>query len=878
MKEYLESKETILQQSNVDPKKGLASADKIASLREQYGINELSPPQRESILTKIGHTLRDVATIILLIAALISFTTAYLEGSGEIVEGILIIVIVIINSVLSIMQEGKAEKALAALQALNQSSTKVIRNGEIQSISAKDVVVGDILYLQNGAKIPADARLLVTTDLQVEEASLTGESLPIEKDADAIFYNEEELGDRLNMVYSGTTIVNGSGQAVVTAVGDATELGQIADFLNKEKKQLTPLQVKLKQLGRQISIFALIAAIGVMIIGLLQGLELMHVFMIAVSLAVAVVPETLPVIVTMTLAVGVRKMAERHAIIRRLPAVETLGTTSVIASDKTGTLTQNKMTVQKMWSAENDHIVNVAADEQVDPTAENLLKLAGLASNVHYDTDKGRLVGLPTEVALVAAMEQVIPLDEVTETYPRIFEIPFNSTRKRMTTVQRSPEGHYIAITKGAIDVLKPFIANGDIERAEAITHEFAGEALRVLAVTMKVFDELPEEELSEAFLETDLTLVGLFGMIDPPRPESASAVAEAKKAGIKTVMITGDHVATAAAIAKEIGILEDGDCALSGTELRAMPDDQLEANISQYAVFARVTPADKIRIIKAWQANDAVVAMTGDGVNDAPALKAADVGISMGITGTDVAREASDIILADDNFASIVSAIGQGRGSYDRVRRTINFLLSANISEVFLILAALAVGWGSPLLPIHILFINLVANGLPGFALSYENNDPENMQKMPLSKHAKLFDNGLGWQIFGNATIFTIVSLIAFYLGTHVKIGSLEPSEIVGQSLTFVVLSIISIIHVFNVRSKRSALTDRYKDNPLLVQMALLSIAITLAVVTIAPIANAFHLVVLPASYWMYAISLIVVPTIVVELGKAIWRVKAKQ
>lgn len=869
MKDYLIKRDQLLKDYAVDSKVGLDSTQKVANQRARYGSNELSPPVRESLLKKIGHTLKDVATIILLLAAIISFTTAYLEGSGEIVEGILIIGIVIINSALSILQEGKAEKALAALQALNQSSTKVLRAGKVETISSADVVVGDILYLENGVKIPADARLLETTDLQVEEASLTGESLPIEKNADVNFTREVELADRTNMVYSGTAIVNGSALALVTAVGDQTELGQIASLLNSEQKQLTPLQIKLKQLGRQISIFAVVAALIVMVIGLLQGLAFMQTFMVAVSLAVAVVPETLPVIVTMTLAVGVRKMAARQAIIRRLPAVETLGTTSVIASDKTGTLTQNKMTVQKIWVSADDEISNLDADYKANENARSLLVMAGLASNVHYDQDGGQALGLPTEVALVGATERIAKLSQLQASYPRIAEIPFNSTRKRMTAVQQMPNGTYMAITNGAIDVLKPLITEGDLKRAEEVTASFAKSALRVIAVTVKYFTELPVGELTDEFLEQDLKLIGLFGMIDPPRPESKQAVTEARQAGIKTVMITGDHVLTASAIAKEIGILGEGDQALTGNQLREISDATLTDNIQHYAVFARVTPADKIRIIKAWQANQAVVAMTGDGVNDAPALKAADVGIAMGMTGTDVAREAADIILADDNFASIVAAISQGRGSYDRVRRTINFLLSANVAEVLLILLVLAIGWGSPLLPIHILFINLVANGLPGFALSYEENDLTNMQKKPLPKHAKLFGQGLAQQIIGNALLFTSVSLIAFYLGTHVSFNGVTPSEMVGQSMTFLVLSVISIIHVFNIRSTRSLLSDSYRSNPRLYQLAGLSVLMTVMLVTIEPIATAFHLVVLPWPYWLCALGLILLPTLIIEFVK---------
>lgn len=877
MKSYLEYQNTLLKRLQVDPENGLKSNPEVQVKREQFGKNELTPPPKDSLGKRILNTLKDVATIILLFAAVVSFGTAIYEGSGEYVEGLLIIGIVIINSILSIVQEGKAEKALSALQALNQAQVKVLRNGKTLNLSTSEIVVGDILQLVNGEKIPADARLLSSHDLQVEEAPLTGESLPIEKDANQTFTEEQALGDRRNMVFSGTSIVNGGGKAVVTAVGDNTELGRIASFLKNEKKQLTPLQMKLKQLGQRIALIAILSAIAVLIIGWLHGMDFLHVFMVAISLAVAVVPETLTVIVTMTLAVGVRKMADRHAIIRRLPAVETLGTTSVIASDKTGTLTQNKMTVQRIWSAVDNQVFKLDDKYQPTNTMQSLMLMAGLSTNVHRSNETEEIEGLPTEVALVNAMETVQKLETVTAAYPRIKELPFNSTRKRMTTVQRTADGDYLVITKGAIDVLKPLISNGDLARAAEVTHEFGEKALRVLAVTMKRMPAIPLELITEEQLENDLTLIGLFGIVDPPRPESADAVAAAKKAGVRTVMITGDHVVTATAIAKEIGILNLGERAISGSELHAMSDEELEATVEQYSVYARVTPADKIRIVKAWQKRDAVVAMTGDGVNDAPALKAADVGIAMGQTGTDVAREAADIVLTDDNFASIVSAISQGRGSYDRIKKTINFLLSSNMAELIMILLALAVGWGTPLLPIHILFVNLVANGLPGFALSYEINDPANMKKAPLPKQARLFGEGLAGRIAFNAGMFAFVSLIAFLLGSNLEIGGMAPSETVGQTFAFAVLSIVSVIHVFNIRSDRSLFSHTYRENPRLVQMALLSIALSIIVIVIAPIAHAFGLTPLTFEHWAYVAGFAFVPTILMEIVKFTHKQRAR-
>lgn len=862
-------KETITSHQ-VDVQNGLSS-QQVTQSRQENGANVFDAEKKVSLFKKILLSLNDVATIILLIAAVISFVATYLESSGNYFESLLIIGIVVINSALAIVQEGKAEDSLAALQNLNRTQVKVLRDGHVVQIDADDVVLGDVLVVQNGSAIAADARLIESIELQAEESALTGESLPVEKDANATFESDNniDLGERITMVYRGTTIVNGHGRAVVTAVGMQTEMGKIASLLrNESKTPLTPLQRRLVQLGKNISWLAIGAAVIVLGLGIAQGMDLKHIFLTAISLAVAVVPETLAVIVTMTLALGVQRIAQKHAIIRRLPAVETLGTTNIIASDKTGTLTQNKMTVRKVWHDQHDDLLDIA--DGLDTSAQEVLSLAAISTNVVVKSVDDQKVydGLPTEVALVRAIESETSREQLLSQYPLVDQVPFNSTKKRMTTVHKRPEGGYIAITKGAFDVLLPMVKHGNRQRAEQVNKMFGEQALRVLTITHKNFDVMPEEP-TQAFYEQDLTLVGLVGIIDPPRPESAPAVEKARQAGVRTIMITGDHVETASAIAREIGILREGDQTITGSELAKLSDQELDDNIQSYSVYARVTPTDKIRIIKSWQRQDATIAMTGDGVNDAPALKAADVGISMGETGTDVAREASDIILTDDNFATIINAISEGRGVYVKVRKTINFLLSANISELLVILIAMLLGWGSPLLPVHLLFINLVADGLPGFALSREPMLTNVMNQPPMPKNVKLFGQGLDRQIGLNAILFAVVTLIAIWMGQNVTLGGLQPNEQVGQTMAFIILSLTSIWHVFNIRSEKTLFAISYGANKSLVNMAIIATLITLAISLVPLTQILFGLTALSIAHWAVILVLSVLPTIVIELFK---------
>lgn len=836
---------------------GLTDAQ-VQQARDKYGKNEFDEAPKESLGKKIKRSLSDVATIILIIAAIISLITSIMQNNGHYFESVLIIAIVIINSVLSIYQEGRAEAALNSLKGLEHAEAMVKRHNQVTTVPITDIVVGDILVLENGKQIAADAKLIETNELRVEESALTGESDAIEKDESEISSEDDPLGDRLDRVYRGTAVVNGRGTGIVTAVGMQTEMGKIAGLLGNEEREQTPLQIRLAQLGKRLSVIAILSALVVIGLGIAAGEPLLTLFMTAVSLAVAVVPETLMIIVTITLALGVQKMAKRHAIVRRLPAVETLGSATVIASDKTGTLTQNKMTVRKVWDAQNDQ---VSSDDELKHQLPDVLKFGALSTNVTQNNDE--VTGLPTEVAMVNALGEYSEYEALQSNFPKVFEIPFNSTRKRMTTVHRIDDG-YLAVTKGAFDVLLPKFPTESHAKAEKMNEQFGTNALRVIAVGVVKLSDISAEP-TEDELEKDMTLLGLVGIIDPPRPESAAAVAEARAAGIKPVMITGDHVVTASAIAREIGILGDGDLALSGAELHKMSDEELDKRITQYAVYARVTPEDKIRIVKSWQKRGDVVAMTGDGVNDAPALRRADVGIAMGETGTDVAREAAAIVLTDDNFATIVHAVETGRGIYGNVRKTVNFLMSANMSEIVIIIAAMLFGWGSPLIATQLLFINLVADGLPGFALSREPVHDNVMNRKPISPKESIFANGLAGKIVINVMLFSVVSLLAQGYGIHTG----NPAA--GNTMAFIVLSLTSILHVFNIRSDHSMFKIKFSMNPMLVLMAILAAALSVLLVILPVTQTLFSFVPLNGWEWLITIGLALVPNIYWEIHKAI-------
>ncbi|HFJ8238688.1 TPA: cation-translocating P-type ATPase [Enterococcus faecium] len=868
MEEYKQTIEEVKKVTEADPDTGLSSQE-VDERRKKQGLNKFDEAPKESMIKKFFRSLSDFTTIILLVAAVISFYTAFATEHGDLFEGLLIIAIVVINSVLAIVQEGNAEKALESLQDMNKQTATVIRDGKVTTVESEQLVVGDILVLESGDAISADARLIEASQLRVEESALTGESEAVEKDAAFIAKEDESLGDQLNMVFKGCTVAAGRGKAIVTAIGMATEMGKIADLLNENTMQKTPLQVRLNQLGKRISMIALAAAALVFVIGELQGEPLLEMFMTSISLAVAAVPETLTVIVTLTLAYGVQKMARKHAIIRQLPAVETLGTANVICSDKTGTLTQNEMRVRRVWSKE-DEVTNI--EDSMTNSAMEILKMAALCTDVTVEQEDDDLVikGNPTEVAIVRAVEENYHTKaELEEKYPRVNELPFDSERKMMTTVHQMGE-KYISITKGAFDVLAPRFSSGDVEQAAIVNDRFGKRALRVIAVGYATYDEEPQDISSEA-LEKDLRLIGLIGMIDPPRPESKGAIKRAKKAGIKTVMITGDHVVTASAIAKELGILNDPSEALSGSELHQLSDEELDARVKALSVYARVTPEDKIRIVKSWQRTGAVVAMTGDGVNDAPALKASNVGCAMGITGTDVAQSAADMILTDDNFATIVDAVSQGRSVYQNIRKAINFLLSCNISEIFIVLIAMLLGWGAPFTAVQLLFVNVVADGLPGFALGREPAEHGIMDQPPIPKNEGIFARGLLQKIAINAGVFTIVTLFGYYLGSYVDTISpwVDASQHVGQTVAFLILAYSSILHVFNVRSSQSIFKVNLATNKALVEMALLALAITTAVALLPFTQELFGLVHISLNHWFLVGILSIVPIAVNELIK---------
>ncbi|XIK79742.1 cation-translocating P-type ATPase [Enterococcus faecium] len=868
MEEYKQTIEEVKKVTEADPDTGLSSQE-VDERRKKQGLNKFDEAPKESMIKKFFRSLSDFTTIILLVAAVISFYTAFATEHGDLFEGLLIIAIVVINSVLAIVQEGNAEKALESLQDMNKQTATVIRDGKVTTVESEQLVVGDILVLESGDAISADARLIEASQLRVEESALTGESEAVEKDAAFIAEEDESLGDQLNMVFKGCTVAAGRGKAIVTAIGMATEMGKIADLLNENTMQKTPLQVRLNQLGKRISMIALAAAALVFVIGELQGEPLLEMFMTSISLAVAAVPETLTVIVTLTLAYGVQKMARKHAIIRQLPAVETLGTANVICSDKTGTLTQNEMRVRRVWSKE-DEVTNI--EDSMTNSAMEILKMAALCTDVTVEQEDDDLVikGNPTEVAIVRAVEENYHTKaELEEKYPRVNELPFDSERKMMTTVHQMGE-KYISITKGAFDVLAPRFSSGDVEQAAIVNDRFGKRALRVIAVGYATYDEEPQDISSEA-LEKDLRLIGLIGMIDPPRPESKGAIKRAKKAGIKTVMITGDHVVTASAIAKELGILNDPSEALSGSELHQLSDEELDARVKALSVYARVTPEDKIRIVKSWQRTGAVVAMTGDGVNDAPALKASNVGCAMGITGTDVAQSAADMILTDDNFATIVDAVSQGCSVYQNIRKAINFLLSCNISEIFIVLIAMLLGWGAPFTAVQLLFVNVVADGLPGFALGREPAEHGIMDQPPIPKNEGIFARGLLQKIAINAGVFTIVTLFGYYLGSYVDTISpwVDASQHVGQTVAFLILAYSSILHVFNVRSSQSIFKVNLATNKALVEMALLALAITTAVALLPFTQELFGLVHISLNHWFLVGILSIVPIAVNELIK---------
>lgn len=868
MTAHHETCEAVIRELESDQTNGLNS-EQVAAKLSLYGENKLREEKKKTSFQRFLDQFKDVMILILLAAAAVSFVLACMEGDpGGFFEPVLILLIVVLNAIMGVMQESKAEKALEALKGLSAPQARVIRGGQESVINAAALVPGDIIRLEAGDFVPADARLYHSASLKSEESALTGESVPSEKDAAVILDANAPLGDRVNMVFSGCSITYGTATAVVTATGMDTEMGKIADLLDNEAQGQTPLQQKLAQLGKYLGILALAACAVIFIVGLANGLPAIEIFMTAVSLAVSAIPEGLPAIVTIVLSIGVQRLVKKNAIIRRLPAVETLGSASVICSDKTGTLTQNRMTLVQAWVDGMPEPAPISSQNSNEIC--RLLELGTLCCNgsVVFHGMEEQHIGDPTETAIVlAAHKNGMPKEQLNKSYPRLAEIPFDSDRKLMSTVNRM-DGKNIVIVKGAFDVMAGCCADGDLAAAKRITEAMSENALRVLAVAYKEIDAVPDTPSAED-LENGLTFLGLVGMIDPPRPEAKEAVAVCRKAGIKPVMITGDHVVTASAIARELGILEDGDLAITGPQLDAMTDRELDAQVEQIAVYARVSPENKIRIVKAWQRKGQIVAMTGDGVNDAPALKAADIGCAMGITGTDVAKGAADMTLTDDNFATIVEAVREGRGIYANIRKVVGFLLGTNIGEVVLVFVAMLLWHKSPLVSMQLLWINLVTDSLPAIALGMEAVEPDVMSLKPKGKNEGLFAHGLGLRTILQGAMFGLLSLLAYWLGEQ-QSGSAAG----GQAMCFMVLALSQIVQAFNMRSDHSLFAIGPFTNRSLNRAAFLSTALV-ALVLFTPLRTAFGLVILPGKLYLQGLGLILVPLLVMELSKAFGLIK---
>ena len=903
-----------------DLEKGLNSG-KVEEHKAKYGLNELQEKKKDSLLKKFIAQFKDFSIIVLIIAAIVSGVVGIAEGEG-ITDTIIILIVVLLNAIIGVAQESKAEKSLEALKKLSEHAAKVIRDGKEQVIPARDLVPGDIVIIETGDYVSADLRIIEAVNLKSQESSLTGESVPVEKETAPIEGTEIGIGDRVNMLFSSSLITYGRGKAIVIETGMNTEVGKIAGMLNETEKQETPLQRRLNSLGKTLGIAALAICAVIFVIGLLQGKGVIDMFMTAVSLAVAVIPEGLVAVSTIVLAIGVQKMVKKNAIVKKLPAVETLGSSTVICSDKTGTLTQNKMTVEKIFC--NDVTVDVAKVETSDDF--NKLIYNCMLCNDSRVLENGEIAGDPTETALV---DMALKLDYQQSVYrenPRVEEVPFDSDRKLMTTVNEN-NGKYTVYTKGGVDELLK-ICNSYLFKGEVRTNldeyanwirenneHMAKDALRVLAFAYKEMDHFPSKEEMKT-IESGLTFIGMVGMIDPPREEAKKAVEKCKHAGIKTVMITGDHKVTAVAIAKKLGILENEDEALTGLELDKISDEQLTKDIRKYSVYARVSPEHKVRIVKAWQANGEVVAMTGDGVNDSPALKTSDIGCAMGKVGTEVAKEAADVILTDDNFATIVSAVEEGRRIYDNILKVIQFLISCNVGEVIVLLLAtlfapaIASWFGisditmiQVLLPIHILWINLVTDTFPALALAFDPANKDIMNRKPIKKNEGIFTKGRTFRIIYQGAMIGLLTLAAFLIGLATpddklptmveyenKVISVEEidnldevlanggeyvskEEIkieIGQTMAFIVLAFSELIHVFNIRdNKNSIFKTGILGNSVLIWAVLASAFLMVIILAVPGLRHVFSIPVLPIGNLIEVVALVLAPIVIVELMK---------
>ncbi len=870
MKPYLEEKEEVLAQTG-SSMTGLSDAEASDRLQKN-GPNKLKEGKKDSLLVKFLGELKDPMTIVLIVAAVVSAITALYAGES-LTDTVIILAVVLINACLGVYQESKAEAAIEALQQIAAATAKVVRGGHQKTVRADEVVVGDLLILEAGDAVPADARIVECASMKTQEAALTGESTDVEKQSEALAAADNgdvSLGDRKNMVYMGSIVTYGRGHAVVTGTGMDTEMGAIADQLASARDEETPLQVKLNELSRKLSFMILVICAFVFIVNLVRssGKAVLDTFMVAVSLAVAAIPEGLSAVVTILLSIGVTKMSKNHAIIRKLTAVETLGCTQIICSDKTGTLTQNKMTVVR----------KVAGDETLLMTA--------MALSSDAELENGEAVGEATECALVnCANQNGMSKDRLSEDLPRVDEAPFDSLRKMMSTLHRAKAGQgFIQFTKGAPDEVlrrcthiwldgRAVPMTGE-QREQILTENkaMADQALRVLAAAQRIYDERPGSNAPEAW-EQGMTWIGMCGMIDPIRPEVKDAIGKCRSAGIRPIMITGDHKDTATAIARDLGILEPGQMAITGAELDAIPDDVFAQDVQRYSVYARVQPENKVRIVNAWKALGKVTAMTGDGVNDAPSIKSADIGVGMGITGTDVTKSVADMILTDDNFATIVSAVGEGRRIYDNIRKAIQFLLSANLAEVLAVFAATLMGF-SILKPVHILWINLITDTFPAIALGMEDAEKDVMQRPPRDRKESIFSDGLGFDILFQGLVIAAVTVFSFFVGHRMEYGSWAVAESqAGMTMAFLTLSMIEIFHSFNMRSRIASLFTMKKQNGILWLTLAFSLLITAAVVFIPFLNKTFSFQ--PISFIQYlialAMALAVIP--IVEVEKAVRR-----
>ncbi len=887
---------------HTDSVKGLTK-EQVEEKRAEYGFNELEEGKKKSLFVKFLEQFKDFMIIVLIVAAIVSGIVGVLEGEGF-TDTIIILFVVVMNAIIGVAQESKAEKSLEALQKLSSHVAKVVRDGKIEVVQSRDLVPGDIVILETGDYVPADLRIIEAINLKAQEASLTGESVPVEKSNEAIERKQVGIGDRSNMLFSSSLITYGRGRGIVVATGMKTEVGRIAESLNNAVQTETPLQIKLNKLGKTLGIAALVICLIIFVIGLAIGKAPLAMFMSAVSLAVAAIPEGLAAVSTIVLAIGVQRMVKKHAIVKKLPAVETLGSATVICSDKTGTLTQNKMTVQKVFL--NDKLMDLESLQEKSEELSLLTKVCVLCNDTKIGEDNV-LTGDPTETALTAmAMKLGYNVSEVLEN-SREQEIPFDSERKLMTTVNKEGE-NYIVCTKGGIDELLArctgYQINGevkqDIKEYQRVIEEqndcMAKDALRVLGMAYKKLDHIPSKEEMQT-IENDLIYVGMVGMIDPPRIEVKAAVEKCKTAGIKTVMITGDHKTTAVAIAKSLGILEKEEEAVLGSEVEAMSDEELEKKVRNYSVYARVSPEHKVRIVRAWQKNGEIVAMTGDGVNDAPALKTADIGCAMGIVGTDVSKEAADVILTDDNFATIVSAVEEGRRIYDNILKAIQFLLSSNVGEIIVLFLAIVLTpffskqFGIDihlieiLLPVHLLWINLVTDSLPALALAVDPPEKDIMNRKP-KKEKGIFTKGMTFRIIYQGVMIGLLTLAAFVIGIATPESTIQEmmpvyhdgeqlsmQEIkveIGQAMAFIVLAFSELVHVFNIRNnEKSIFKTGIGGNKLLFLAIGVSALLMLIILFVPALRSIFSIPILPVNSILESLALVFAPVLIVELVK---------